>query len=140
MRRNFTILFALVMALSLAILPVSVVLASNLYEYWNTGEDNAVGFHSNYWFAQTFNATSDHSVTSVKLLLWRVGTIGTVTVSIRATDSGGHPTGTDLTSGTIDGNTLTTTPWGLWYEIALSPYDLTKDTKSGSSCSRVSWL
>jgi hypothetical protein len=129
LKRNFTILFALVLALSLVMLPASVVQASNLYEYYNTGEDNAVGFHSTYWMAQTFNATSDHSVTSVKLLLWRVGTIGTVTVSIRATDGGGHPTGSDLTSGTIDGNTLTTVPWGLWYEIALSPYDLTKDTK-----------
>ena len=129
MKRNFTILLILILVLSLMMLPASVVQASNLYEYYNTGEDNASGFHSKYWTAQTFNATADHSVTSVKLLLYRYGFPGTVTVSIRATDGSGHPTGSDLTSGTIDGNTLTTAPWGLWYEIALSPYDLTSGTK-----------
>ena len=130
MKRNFTILFALVLALSLVMLPLSVVQASNLYEYYNTGEDNSAGFHSTYWYAQTFTAESDHSVTSVKLLLWRSGLPGTVTVSIRATDGiSGQPTGSDLTSGTINGDNLTISGLGEWKEIALTSYDLTKGTK-----------
>lgn len=127
MKRVFSILFALVMALSLAMLPALVVQAANLYEYYNTGQDGSAGFHSTYWRAQTFTAESDHSVTSVKLQIWRSGLPGTVTVSIRATDGSGHPAGSDLTSGTINGNTLTTTPG--WYEIALTSYNLTSGTK-----------
>jgi hypothetical protein len=48
-------------------------------------------------------------------------------VSIKATDGSGHPTGDDLTSGTIDGNSLSTTP--TWYEIALTEYTLSAHTK-----------
>jgi hypothetical protein len=50
--------------------------------------------------------------------MYRVGSPGTVTVSIRAT-SGGLPVGGDLCSGTIDGNTLTTDTAGAVYEISL---------------------
>ena len=129
MKRNFTILFALVMALSLVMLPVGVVQAANLYEYYNTGDDNSVGFHSTWWSAQTFTAESDHSVTSVKLLLWHSGSIGTVTVSIRATDGSGQPTGSDLTSGTIHGDNITTSGLGEWEDIALTSYNLIGGTK-----------
>jgi hypothetical protein len=50
-----------------------------------------------------------------------------VTVSIRET-AAGVPTGVDKTSGTIDGNSLTTDPAGLWYEIALTEYTLSANT------------
>jgi hypothetical protein len=50
--------------------------------------------------------------------MYRVGSPGTVTVSIRAT-SGGLPVGGDLCSGTIGGNTLTTNTAGAVYEISL---------------------
>lgn len=58
------------------------------------------------WSSQTFTPTTTHTISSVALQLSRVGSPGTVTVSIRATDVSGHPTGSDLTSGTIDGNSL----------------------------------
>lgn len=146
MKRIFSVLFALVLALSLGMLPASVVQAANLYEYYNTSDNNSVGYYGTIWYAQTFTAESNHSVTSVKLLLYRVGSPGTVTVSIRDT-SGGHPTGSDLTWGTIDGNTLTTSGLGLWYEIALTSYDLTSGTKyaivvrapGGSSANYLRW-
>jgi len=146
-KRIFSILFALVMALSLAMLPASVVQAANLYEHYNTWDNNSAPFHSANWLAQTFTAESDHSVTSVKLKLYRAGSPGTVTVSIRATDGSGHPTVPDLTSGTIDGSTVTNVSPGLWYEIALTSYDLTKDTKyaivvrapSGNTTNYLRW-
>jgi hypothetical protein len=41
----------------------------------------------------------------------------------------GHPTGTDLTSGTINANTFTDVFPGAWYEVAVTDYNLTADTK-----------
>ena len=91
---------------------------STLYEYYNTNDDTADGGYYAYWIAQTFTPTIAHKITSVKLKLYRAGDVGTVTVSIRATTSG-LPSGNDLCSGTIAGNTLTTDTAGAWYEITL---------------------
>lgn len=91
---------------------------ANLYEYYNTGDDTKSFAYGVIWCAQTFTPSIAHTITSVKLLLYRKGSPGTITVSIRATSSG-HPTGADLCSGTINGNTLTTDTAGLWYEITL---------------------
>ncbi len=56
-----------------------------------------------WWLAQTFNSTSDHNVNAVSLQMTRDSSFaGTITVSIRRTDSNGCPTGADLVSGTID--------------------------------------
>lgn len=99
-----------------------------LYEYFNTGDNGQFEIASTKWFAQTFTASSAHNVTSVKLLLKRSDTPGTLTVSIRETDVNGHPTGADLTSGTTDGDTISeVTPE--WREIALTSYSLTSGVK-----------
>lgn len=95
---------------------------SSLYEYYITNDDSASIIEDGTWIAQTFTViATGHTITSVKLKLYRVGNPGTVTVSIRNT-SGNHPTGSDLTIGTIDGNSLTTNGAGAWYEIALTEY------------------
>jgi len=120
-----------------------------LYEYYNTGNDSYGTLYGAIWRAQTFTPATAHKVTSVKLKLYRVGSPGTVTVSIRATDASGHPTGSDLCSGTIDGNTLTTATAGAWYEITLGAgYNLSASTKyaivarapSGNTSNYVQWL
>jgi len=90
------------------------------FEYWNTNDDAASIFTPTYWWAQTFTPQMSHVISYVKLKLYREESIGTITVSIRAT-SGSKPTGTDLTSGILDGNTLTTDPSGAWYQIDFSP-------------------
>jgi len=123
-----------------------------LYEYYNTGDDGGAYVRSSQWYAQTFTIgtvgpNKNHNITSVKLKLYRSGSPGTFTVGIRETDANGHPTGSDLTSGTIDGDSLTTDTNGAWYEISLTPYELTAGTKyaivarapSGSSSKYVSW-
>lgn len=100
-----------------------------LYEYYNANDDSADFICGAQWCAQTFTVgTSGHMVTSVKLLLYRVGSPQTITVGIRATDSG-HPTGSDLTNGTINGNSLTENTAGAWYKIALTEYTLSASTK-----------
>lgn len=122
---------------------------STLYEYYNTGDDASSGVYGATWKAQTFTPSIAHKITSVKLKFYRTGSPGTLTVGIRATDGSGHPTGEDLCSGTIDGNSLTTDTAGAWYEITLGAgYNLAASTKyaivarapSGDINNRARWL
>ena len=116
-------------------------------EYYIEGDDTDAWVHENNWYAQTFTPSQAHSIAWVKLKLSRTGSPGTSTVSIKATDGSGHPTGADLTSGTIDGNNLTTDSEGAWYIISLTPYVLSASTKyaivvrapSGNIGNRLNW-
>lgn len=92
---------------------------ATLYEYYNTGDDSTWDITDTRWKAQTFTPSTAHKITSVKLKLYRYDFPGTLTVSIRATDGSGHPTGGDLCSGTTNGNTLTENMDGEWREITL---------------------
>jgi len=104
--------------------------SATLYERYNTGDNTFWLIGGNYWGGQSFTigntgTNEDHAITSVKLLLYRSGNPGTITVSIRAT-TGGKPYGGgyDLAVGTTNGNTLPTTPPYEWREISLSPHDV----------------
>jgi hypothetical protein len=100
-----------------------------LQAYYIINDDSYDTANLTRWLAQTFTVgATGHSITSVKLKMFRIISPGTVTVSIRATSSG-HPTGSDLTVGTINGNLLTTNSNGLWYEIALTEYKLSANVK-----------
>ena len=100
------------------------------YENYITGDDGAAGAWSTTWRAQTFTPSTAHVITSVKLLLYKIGSPETVTVSIKATDDNGKPTGDDLCSGTTDGDTLPTGAPYEWREITLgSGYVLMASTK-----------
>lgn len=100
---------------------------------WNgytTGDNSYDMVYGGNWKAQTFTQSQAHKVTKAKVKLWRSNSPGIVTVSIRATDGSGHPTGPDLCSGTTNGNTLTTNTAGEWREITLGDgYNLDADTK-----------
>ena len=89
-----------------------------LFAYYNTGHTVSVVIQSTDWSGQSFIPFIGHKIISVKLLLYRVNSPGTVIVSIRAIDSSGYPTGADLISGTIDGNLLPTS--AQWCEIVFS--------------------
>ena len=121
---------------------------STLYERYITGDDDFTAFWTISWKAQTFTPAIAHTITSVKLLLYRLGSPGTITVGIRATDGSGHPTGIDRCSGTTEGNTLTEDSGGEWREITLGAGDeLEADTKyaivvrisGGDSSNRLNW-
>lgn len=89
------------------------------YENYITGDDHQGGLAGVNWDSQTFTPSTGHTVTSVKLKLWRVLSPGTITVSIRATSSS-VPIGADLCSGTTDGDTLPTSSGAAeWREITL---------------------
>jgi hypothetical protein len=99
------------------------------------------------WGCQTFTPPITFTITSVKLLLWKLLSPGTFTVSIRATSSS-LPTGADLCSGTTDGNTLPTgTPFE-WREITFGAgvkltggvqYAIVGRALTGDTLNRVNW-
>lgn len=106
-----------------------------LYEYYNTGDDFEDFGYGDGWLAQTFTVGgTGHTITSVKLKLYRYGSPGIVMVSIRATDVEGKPTGADLTSGTTNGNTLPTGAPYEWRGIALTEIELSPNTKYAIVC------
>ena len=118
------------------------------YEYHITGDDTVIDIYGQYWRGQTFKSPTAHTITSVKALLYRIGSPGTVTVHIRATDGAGKPVGGDLCSGTIDGNSLTTDIAGAWYEITLgagaalsanTEYAVFCDDSSGDASNHLHW-
>lgn len=97
-------------------------MSDTLYEYFET-YDTFTQYYGNIWGAQTFTlgtvgTNTAHTITSVKIKLYRVGNPGTITVSIKDITTG-LPSGADLCSGTLDGNSLTTNTAGEVKEITL---------------------
>ncbi|NVM23744.1 MAG: hypothetical protein HWN68_18440 [Desulfobacterales bacterium] len=67
------------------------------YQYYDTGDDSYFPCFGSNYKCQTFTTVYAHEITSVKLLVQRVGDpIGNFYVKIRATDGAGKPTGGDL--------------------------------------------
>lgn len=117
------------------------------YQSYNTGDDGNRDGYSNNWLAQTFTTETIHLIAKVKLKLFRTGDPGTILVSIKATTSG-DPTGADLCSGEIEGNTITDNAAGEWYEISLGDgFTFANNTKyaivvravDGDVDNKVSW-
>ena len=65
--------------------------------YQADGDNGDVSVSGNNWEAQTFTAGITSTLRYLLFKLWFSNDPGTVTVSIRATDGLGHPTGADLT-------------------------------------------
>lgn len=80
--------------------------------------------------AQTFTPASGYTATVLRAMLYGSG-IGTITVSIKATDGSGHPTGADLISTTFDGSKITSSDKANeFYDFGLgSGYALSGSTK-----------
>ena len=118
-----------------------------LSENYTTGDDGDRSIYGVYWSAQTFTPGTTHTVTILRLKLLRVeGSPGTVTVSIRATNGSGHPTGSDLASGTYNGNSIPLS--ATWIVITLGAgYSLSAGTKyaivvratAGNSLNSIAW-
>ena len=113
----------------------ALVNAQTLYEYNTTATNNRTNeIQYGYYEGQTFtvgtNGTNEaHDIYSVKWKLWKSGSPGTVTCELKAVDGDGLPTGSVLSSGTINGNTLTESTDGEVVEILMSSYELQPSTK-----------
>lgn len=124
-RITVAVLFSILLLIFIA---PSVLAVASLWEYYNTNDDASVVLWGPNWSAQTFTTdTESHSVAQIRLKSLRTGTSGTVTVSIRATTAG-VPTGFDLTSGTIDGTTISTAAGGSWYPVTVTTFSLLPST------------
>jgi len=120
-----------------------------LYETYTAGGDgdSASIYGVNYGSMQiTTNATT-HSIARISLPLKRSGTTpGTITVSIQKCDSVTHlPDGIDLTSGTLNGNSITTSY--VFYPInvteftpeASTEYSIITSAISGDAGNYILW-
>lgn len=123
---------------------------TKLHENYITGDDASSGILGASWESQSFTVASgeSHYLTHVSLLLHRVGTPGTVTVSIRAVDGDEIPTGSDLVSTTFDGDMLPTDTDGEWWPATFaSPIYLDAGTQyaivvratGGDANNRILW-
>lgn len=93
---------------------------SSLIDYYNTGDNDVFDIGpSTDRAGQIFTASSNYYISSVKLLLYRIGSPGTITVELQSV-SNNFPSNTILISGTTDGDTLTTNSSGEWREITFS--------------------
>lgn len=77
-------------------------------EYAASNQDSTRQVFAANWMGMSFTPATGHTLNGVKLWLKRTGTIGLVTVSIRAFD-GGEPSGVDLSTSTFQGSALPTT-------------------------------
>lgn len=118
------------------------------FESFDSGENADQLVRGTYWWCMTFTPRIAHRLKSIKLKMWRVGSPGTITVSIKAADANHFPTGAALCSGTYNGNTLTTVSPGQWYEVTLGTgFDMVLGTEyaievkapSGDASNRVLW-
>jgi len=106
---------------------------SSLYERYNTGDDTYGAYYGALWAAQTFTIgntgfDSTHNVNIVRIKASLSGTPGTTTLSIKATDASGAPTGTDLVS--VSGNAdIIFSSAASWATFPLSAYSLATGTK-----------
>lgn len=86
--------------------------------------------HGVNWHAQTFITTSAYTVSGVALNCWKFGSPGNITVSIRAVDGNGKPTGADLASVTVSDSVISTLPSLAYYTFVFdTPYALSDATK-----------
>lgn len=126
------------------------------YEYYeDASTGSSGGIQSANWTYQTFTTNTTavgHSVTSIWLYLLKVGNPGTVTASIKHTSNStqgqscwSYPTGDDLTSGTLDGDTFSTSY--TWYKFDITEKCLSANTTyaivvkavNGNAANYVNW-
>lgn len=102
-----------------------------LYEHYIINDDGANVAFNVRWLAQTFTvqAGETHTITSIKIKVYRMGTPDIMTVAITAVDGAGKPTGPDLATGTFDGDDLTDAEPGEWIEVAMSEVELEANTQ-----------
>jgi hypothetical protein len=140
--------YALAISTKYAIVVRCAAGTTAMFEYYNTGGDTQHPFRTNVWPAQTFTPQIAHTITKVKLKLYRQGSPTGGHIALRATDASGHPTGANLAVCNFDPSTITTDYPGQWYEFTFSSsYGLSADTKyaivaytdTGDNSNRLYW-
>jgi hypothetical protein len=150
-RTRFYVWFLLAIGLSMVSLwwPPRLALAADKYDYnEDTGSANALVYAAHH-FSQTFTASTTYTLTSVKLDMHRAGTDAPDgTVSLRSTDSNGHPSYSDiLATASFSSSSITKDTDGNFYEISLSSttliegikYAIVFECNSGDNATYLGW-
>jgi len=96
---------------------------------YTSGDDALSAFYGTNWIAQTFTTSSSIiNIISIKIKIKRTGTPGAITIGIKAVDGNLKPTGSDLTSGTLDYTDLIDDGDTEWVTLPLSSYTLSANT------------
>ena len=85
------------------------------------GANNHSEIYGAYESAQTFTPVNSHTVDTVRLELYKVGTdwVGGVDVSITATDGAGKPTGAALCTANVLSSALTNSPTWITFDLGV---------------------
>lgn len=133
--------------------PTTLTYSETHREGLETGDNTQITLYGSSWASQTFLVTTSYSIKRVAIRIFRSGTSpGNITVGIRACTTNNpataKPTGADLTTGYIWGNTVTTATPGEWIWVSFpDSYVLTGDTMyaivvravSGSASHFIYW-
>ena len=122
-------IFIFLIICSLSILSIKEVFASifKLAEHFDDNSDNGyVDCWYPYLSGQTFTVNnSAHTIDIVGCKLYKKGTPpNPLVVNILLADVNHKPTGSNLTSGSINPSGITTTTTGAWYNISVTSYNL----------------
>jgi hypothetical protein len=120
--------------------------ASTYESYW-AGGDWRYDVYGSLWRGQTYTPAASKTVNGFNLSLKRAGTIGTATLALRATDSQGRPTGTNLASGTANCSGVSTSAYEKITFNFASGYNVKAGTKyalvlslpSGDASNNLLW-
>ncbi len=117
-------------ALTIPALPDKTRRSALLYEKYQAGDDGESVIYDVNWVAQTFTPSANHTCNYVGLRIGRTGVgQGTITVSIKATDGAGKPTGADLASATLDADAMMNAPASMIPFLLGAGVALTASTK-----------
>lgn len=92
---------------------------STMFEHYDVGDEGLTQAQGDFVQGQSFTPVVSHTITSLKLEMYRHGSPGTIAIGIKATDVDGKPTGEDLCAGSTDGDTLPAVYAGEKREITL---------------------
>ena len=101
-----------------------------VYEYYNTGDDASGYIHGATWYAQSFTPQATHTLTKIRLKLYKLaGCAQDVNVQIYLAGGDHKPTGGILSIGTISIAELGTVSPGDFEDCIMAEAGLTIDTE-----------
>jgi hypothetical protein len=101
-----------------------------LQESFELSDGTGAVIYGTTWGFQSWTTTSAYTITDVALYCYKFGSPGNITVSIRAVDENGKPTGGDLCSVTVADSVISAFPTRTWYTFTFSTsYALSDATK-----------
>lgn len=124
---------------------------NTLYEYYTSGCENSVTIYGTYIVAQTFEAQSDHTIASVRLMLYRTGNPGNIEIEILPVGTDGHPITPEesWSTATINSSGITTSSTGeevcieLDTELILledADYAISLRAENGDVSNNINWM